>query len=212
MTMDCSLIADAFGALSTLDLTSLVAPLAQSDVGPGADQDDGISGQQLVTVVSALAVMILPFVVGRFFAKKLKMPNEATRFGFVLLAITASIVVLSLKRPGLGVDLRGGTILVYEIDPQKQAASGEDGGSRITSRSFVQPLTDRINPSGTQEIVIRPYGDTQIEIIVPEVDQREVDRIKQLVEEAGILRFAILANQADHQPIIDRAIEQAQSD
>ena len=70
---------------------------------------------------------------------------------------------------------------------------------RIKSEDLIEPLTRRINPSGTQEIVIRPYGDSQIEIIVPEVDQREVDRIKRLVEEAGILRFAILANQRDHQ-------------
>ncbi|MEM6980085.1 MAG: protein translocase subunit SecD, partial [Planctomycetota bacterium] len=62
-----------------------------------------------------------------------------------------------------------------------------------------------------QEIVIRPYGEEQIEIIVPEVDQREVDRIKKLVEEAGQLRFAIVANQADHQTIISTAIEQADS-
>ncbi len=57
--------------------------------------------------------------------------------------------------------------------------------------------------------MIRPYGESQIEIIVPEVDQREVDRIKRKVEEAGILRFAIVANQADHQPEINLAVDQA---
>ena len=120
-------------------------------------------------------------------------------------------VVLWNKRPGLGVDLRGGTILVYEIDPSKNHQVDGESGPRIVSEDLIEPLIRRINPSGTQEIVIRPYGESQIEIIVPEVDQREVDRIKELVEEAGILRFAIVANRSDHQRIIDLAIEQSQS-
>ncbi|MEM9643766.1 MAG: protein translocase subunit SecD, partial [Planctomycetota bacterium] len=81
----------------------------------------------------------------------------------------------------------------------------------ISSRNLVEPLTQRINPSGTQEIVIRPYGETEIEIIVPAVDQREVDRIKGKIEEAGILRFAIVANQSDHQGVIEQALLQAES-
>ena len=96
--------------------------------------------------------------------------------------------------------------------PTKSAKSEAEGGSNITSEDLVEPLTRRINPSGTQEIQIRPYGQSQIEIIVPEVQQQEVDRIKGLVEEAGILRFAILANQVDHQPYINFAIEQAESE
>lgn len=205
--MDCSYFADA---LATLDGSHLFAFLAQA-VEAAPEADEGISAQQWLILLATLAVMVLPFVVGRYVARALRVPGDATRFGFVLLAVVAAVVVLSVSRPKLGVDLRGGTILVYEIDPEKRATSIADGGSAITSRSFVQPLTDRINPSGTQEIVIRPYGETQIEIIVPEVDQREVDRIKTLVEEAGILRFAILANQADHQGIIDQAIEQSRS-
>ena len=57
------------------------------------------------------------------------MPNYGTRFGWILLAVIASVVVLMNKLPGLGVDLRGGTILVYEIDPSKNRKSGEDSGS-----------------------------------------------------------------------------------
>lgn len=178
-----------------------------------AAAEKGISWEQYGAVAIALAVLILPFVVGNFLARSIKMPNYGTRFGWILLAILASSVVLAKSRPGLGVDLRGGTILVYEMDPSKIDAggAGEGGVPNITSEDLIEPLGRRINPSGTQEIVIRPYGDSQIEIIVPEVDQREVDRIKKLVEEAGILRFAILANQSDHQAQINLALEQASS-
>ncbi|TWU60428.1 bifunctional preprotein translocase subunit SecD/SecF [Rubripirellula tenax] len=173
--------------------------------------ETGISWDQYIAVAVALAVIVLPFVVGNFLAKSLKMPSYGTRFGWILLAIAASGVVLAKSRPGLGVDLRGGTILVYEMDPSKLGKGGDEGMGQVTSEDLLEPLSRRINPSGTQEIVIRPYGEKQIEIIVPEVDQREVDRIKGLVEEAGILRFAILANQSDHSPQINLAIEQASS-
>ena len=59
---------------------------------------------------------------------------------------------------------------------------------------LVQALTNRINPSGTKEIVIRPYGERQVEIIIPEVDPIEVDHIKRLISTAGSLEFRIVAN------------------
>ncbi len=199
---------------SATDTAAAVTDLANAqaaEAGAAGAVDDGISWGQYIAVAIALAVMILPFVVGNFLAKSIKMPTYGTRFGWILLAITASGVVLANNRPGLGVDLRGGTILVYEMDPGKLGTADAEGMQKISSEDLVEPLTRRINPSGTQEIVIRPYGESQIEIIVPEVDQREVDRIKGLVEEAGILRFAIVANQSDHQPQIDLAVDQASS-
>ncbi len=211
--MDCSFLTNSI--LPSMLFDGL--HLAQAQTGAGT-VSRGISLEQYIAVGIALAVLILPFVIGNFLAKTVKMPNYGTRFGWILLAVIASVVVLSIPKqdgshgPGLGVDLRGGTILVYEIDPSKLISAEAEGGQRIKSEDLIEPLTRRINPSGTQEIVIRPYGDTQIEIIVPEVDQREVDRIKGLVEEAGILRFAIVANQSDHQPFINMAIEQAGSE
>ena len=197
--MDCSLL---------MNMTTYL--LAQAQTGAGT-VGRGISGQQYLAVAVAMAVLILPFVAGNFLARMFKMPNYGTRFGWILLAVTASVAVLLNSLPKLGVDLKGGTILVYEIDADKVGESQAEGGSSITSEDLVEPLTRRINPSGTQEIQIRPYGQSQIEIIVPDVQQQEVERIKGLVEEAGILRFAILANQVDHQPYINFAIEQAES-
>ncbi|WP_236622227.1 protein translocase subunit SecD [Novipirellula maiorica] len=200
-------------------------PLAQADE-LAEPIKEGISIDQYIWLAAALAVLIVPFILGGWLAKFLKMPNYSTRLGLVLLAIIASSTVLINKRPSRGVDLQGGTILVYEIDQSKNIGEDKATGQRITSEDLVEPLSRRINPSGTKEIVIRPYGESQIEIIVPakssgeadggessgvgEVD--ELDRIKRRVEEAGILRFAILANRNDHQRIIDLAIEQSESD
>ncbi|OYP34688.1 protein translocase subunit SecD [Rhodopirellula sp. MGV] len=183
--------------------------LAQSLIAQ-AEQQQGVSWQQLLWLAGAFAVIIVPFFVGGFFAKALKLPSHSVRIGFVLLAVTASIAVLVNRLPGLGVDLRGGTILVYEIDPSKSNPEA-DGASKVKSQDLVGPLTKRINPAGTREIVIRPYGDSQIEIIIPEVDQREVATIEEVLQQAGILRFAIVANRIDHQRLIDMATEQASS-
>jgi len=205
--MDCSF---TDGLLMFAQATQDAASDVAANAAVAATGED--TAGPWIAVAIAAAVLILPFVLGSYLAKALKMPQLGTRLGFICLAVIASLVVLFNKLPGLGVDLRGGTILVYEIDPSMNVEKQESGGQAIKSESLVEPLTNRINPSGTQEIVIRPYGESQIEIIVPEVDQREVDRIKQLIEEAGILRFAIVANQADHQDIIDLARANAESD
>jgi SecD/SecF fusion protein len=194
--------------------------LAQAAGAASARAAEAVSGQTAATggfnfakaifILGAFAVIVLPFIIGPILARKLKMPAHSTSISFILLSIIASTAILAKALPKLGVDLRGGTILVYEMDPTKLGS--EQGNSRVLSENLVEPLTNRINPAGTQEIVIRPYGESQIEVIVPEVDQTEVDRIKRVIEEAGILRFAIVANRADHQSLIGQAAAIAESD
>ena len=200
--MDCLNLPLAQAAFSLLAQVSSESP---------AVVNQGISTEQYIAIAISAAVLILPFVVAGPIARSLKMPDYATRIGFILLAVVASATVLTFGKIGLGVDLRGGTILVYEIDPTKgiAATDGVESETRVASSQLIPSLIKRINPSGTQEIVIRPYGENQIEIIIPEVDQLEVDRIKRIIEQAGILRFAILANGRDHQRLIEIARTQA---
>ena len=63
---------------------------------------------------------------------------------------------------------------------------------------MLQRLNERINPAGTKEIVVRRYGDWQVEIIIPDVDTNEVERIKKLISTAGLLEFRIVANSVQH--------------
>ena len=204
--MDCSII-------SQIANTPLFSALLFAAEEAAGEAEKGISWEQYGVVLLALAVIILPFVVGGFLAKQLKMPTHATRIGFILLAVIGSAAVLINKRPGRGVDLRGGTILVYEIDPSKNKERNDENGNvqQIKSEDLVEPLINRVNPSGTREIVIRPYGTTQIEVIVPEVDQREVAEIKKQIADTGVLQFAIVANRMDHQRQLDLATERSQS-
>ncbi|QDV68177.1 bifunctional preprotein translocase subunit SecD/SecF [Rosistilla carotiformis] len=178
-----------------LDLNVIETLLAQAEPGK--------LGTQIGIIAIMLAVLIVPFLVGAFLAKSFRMPNYGTRIGVVLFAMTAAAATITFGQLKYGVDLKGGTILVYEIDPTAGGGESEDPSSRVTAEELVGALTERINPSGTQEIVIRPYGDRQIEIIVPNVEESGVNEIKDKVQTAGMLRFAIVANERDHLGLIE---------
>src|SRR5204863_1194076 len=60
----------------------------------------------------------------------------------------------------LGVDLVGGTILVYEIDPDKKPES-------YSKDQLISALKRRLDPADLYNITIRPLSDTRVEIILP---------------------------------------------
>ncbi|VTS00407.1 protein translocase subunit SecD [Tuwongella immobilis] len=116
----------------------------------------------------------------------------------------------------LGVDLVGGTILVYEVDAermQQQNASATDGArSNFEINELVDSLKRRIDPVSQKNITIRPVGDTRVEIILPygagtdpskkATTSSDVQAVQDLISQAGRMEFRILANQNDDQPII----------
>ncbi len=180
---------------------------------------DGVYKFAYIIGVMAL-VIVMPFVLGSVIVRSLRMRSYEFKIGLIIASLTLAFFVLYRAwdwqqgrfRIPLGVDLKGGVILIYEIDTSVASAAGaknsQDENADINMGDLVQALTNRINPSGTKEIVIRPYGDRQVEIIIPEVDAQEVDQIKKQIETAGSLEFRIVANRRDHQDIIAAAEEQ----
>lgn len=75
----------------------------------------------------------------------------------------------------------------------------------INADELVQQLRRRINPGGVKEIVVRPYGPKQVEIIIPEVDAAEVEFIKRRIEKTGQLEFFIVATPRDDELMIEKA-------
>ncbi len=234
--------------------------------------------------VVAFAVVILPFVAGNYLSKAWRMPEHAWRFGMVLFAVTAGLVVCTLgwQNLRLGIDLSGGVILVYELEDQqnKDLNIGNDAdrirrrlqsnidrnieveliknqifirlpnadgdlaaqaqkavsdlppsdltlslattttrdGQKVlvydASRAaegapqmdkLVGALNKRINPGGQKEVVVRRFGDRQVEIIIPKVAKTEIDLIKQKISTSGVLEFRIVANSVDHAELIEMA-------
>ena len=163
----------------------------------------------------ALAVTALPFFLGSVFCRNIRMPEYGWKVGLILCALAIGGLVSGLaltNQAGLevkrGIDLSGGVILIYQIDKERsQETKSNDGEesknddieeSYIDMQGLVAALARRINPSGVKEIVIRPYGEDQIEIIIPEVDEAEVETIKKQISQAGFLEFRIMADPNKH--------------
>ncbi len=99
----------------------------------------------------------------------------------------------------LGIDLSGGTILVYEVV--------SDNTNRVVNmEDLISALKKRADPEGVKEISIRNVGDKQIEIILPQASNEEVEDIKKMLTDQGSLEFRILANHKHDADAIQRAL------
>lgn len=152
-----------------------------------------------IVLLIALATAVLPFVVGSFAARALKMPDYGWKIGVLLLSLAASvaIIVLGGGRPNLGVDLSGGVIMVYEVLPSQDPDAGP-----VDMDKLITAIGRRVNPGGVKEVSVRRYGESAIEIIIPEADADELERIERKISRAGTLEFRILANTTDHPDVI----------
>ncbi len=109
-----------------------------------------------------------------------------------------------------GIDLAGGTILVYEVDRErmddKSQARGE-GKRELTGddiKQLAEKLKKRIDPTDLKNVVVRPIGNSRVEIILPfagstggnkeAANEEFVQEVRNQVKQTGVLEFRILAN------------------
>ena len=222
-----------------------------------------------------LGVFILPTLLAWLVAKSLRLPDIWGRLATVLVALAAGGAICWLGwPPRLGIDLKGGLILVYEVAAGKQGQmrvddcvagierimlAEEGAGATLERRpggklrirldtadtaareafvaelkqaqfdqvvvnevsrepgpdalvldyeivpqsvaipmdKLVAAVSRRVNPGGQKEVTVRQFGLDQIEVILPEVEQSEVEQIKKIISSAGVLEFRMLANRAD---------------
>ncbi|MCE5339676.1 MAG: protein translocase subunit SecD [Planctomycetaceae bacterium] len=95
------------------------------------------------------------------------MDKNVVRFGFLAVLILTIFAAVNLWPPDEklkpGLDLAGGTSLIYEIDTTGLAGSETDN----LAQKLAPILMKRIDPGNVQNIIMRPQGDTRIEIQVP---------------------------------------------
>ena len=205
-----------------MDIASLTTPLlaqAAAAVGPAAAAVPAAATQPWwregwFLWVLTLLVVAVPTFIAWLLAKQLRASDMWGRMAAVLVALTAGCAITALGwPPRLGIDLKGGVILVYEIDSSKkladQKAEQKDGApaeaAPIDMDKLVAAVSRRVNPGGQKEVTVRRFGLDQIEVIVPDVDQAEVDLIKRIVSSAGVLEFRITANPEDprHKRVVE---------
>ncbi len=233
----------------------------------------------------ALAVVAGATLLAWLIAKALRVPDMWGRIAAVLIALAGGATICGLGwPPRLGIDLKGGLILVYEVAAGRQAQTRVDdavagierilasqdgesatlerkGAGRVNVRlagkdaaareaflaamkeatfdrvsvkeasrtdgtdalevsydlapqsapvpmdKLVAAVSRRVNPGGQKEVTVRQFGLDQIEVILPEVEQSEVEQIKKIISSAGVLEFRIVANRADprHRTAITQA-------
>lgn len=166
-----------------------------------------------------LVVVVGSFALAAAIASSLKVREYQTKLSIIFLSLfAAAAVIWSGWPPKLGIDLKGGVYLVYETGEKAQesladAATDLQKGNSNTSAGLsseemdklISAISRRINPGGVKEVVIRPFGQNQIEIVIPEVDESEIERYKEKITSAGTLEFRILANTNDHRELIEDA-------
>lgn len=126
------------------------------------------------------------------------MPRRNTQVFLVVLIIfiLATLVVIPvdsgiLGRLGirLGLDLQGGTHIVYQVD----LSSVEPGEEASTIAGVVAVLSNRINPMGVTEPVIQKKGNDRIIVELPGRDI--TDKEKERLSRVAILEFGELAGE-----------------
>jgi len=103
------------------------------------------------------------------------------------------------KKLKLGIDLSGGTILVYEV-------MADAGSSNFNMDELIAALKQRADPQGVKETPIRKIGSNRLEIILPKASPEEVEEVKKMLTDVGSLEFRILANRKHDSEAIARAM------
>lgn len=170
-----------------------------------------LSGWVMFLIVAC--AFIVPLVLGNVIARALKVKELGGRLGLVLLAISISLtpyLTQSIRGESfwdlfrVGIDLAGGTNLVYEVDSQAAKAAEKD----ITDSAMdqlVRAVGRRVNPSGTEDVTIRRIGGDRVEIIIPGADPDDVNATKRQITRLGSLEFCIVASPVVHSDLIARA-------
>ena len=104
------------------------------------------------------------------------------------------------ERLKTGIDLSGGTILVYEVNKAGTAAGS------VNLEELITALKRRINPEGVLDIPIRKIGNNRIEVILPKATAEEVEEVKRKMTNVGSLAFRILANHKHDAAVKERAL------
>jgi SecD/SecF fusion protein len=126
----------------------------------------------------------------------------ATRFGLIWTTVFAGLLAMTPPKDKLklGVDLKGGTILVYQV-------SKDNVDQSFKLDDLVLALKHRIDPQGVREMPIRKIGGNRIEIILAEAGTEDVEEVKRSIIDVGALEFRILAtHKNDPAADIERAL------
>jgi len=101
----------------------------------------------------------------------------------------------------LGLDLRGGTELVYRI----VSPEGDAGSSLANAQEAVSVIRMRIDGSGLKEPRVQPTGQNRILVQIPGFDASDVARVKSIITRIGRLEFRVVADADRNAAVLEEA-------
>ncbi len=101
-----------------------------------------------------------------------------------------------------GLDVAGGTELVYELVPDEDDEEADVDVGRV-----IDILRNRIDPQNIKEYIIQPAGANRILIQVPEATRAEVAALKERITRMGRLEFRIGLPHDEYPEKYERAAE-----
>jgi SecD/SecF fusion protein len=117
-----------------------------------------------------------------------------------LVGLAVGIIVV-LRAYAMWGPKRPQTVLVYQVHPRDHQA-----GQKVDMGKVISAIRRRVDPAGTKEILIRPCGPEQIEVVVVGTDEQEAREVKALIESPGTLEFRIVADKRHDERLIHRAL------
>jgi SecD/SecF fusion protein len=114
----------------------------------------------------------------------------ASRLIWIVLALALAIFGITTKPLVLGLDLKGGVTMRYELEPPDGYTGSEDLGTMIDAT--VATLRERINYSGIRESAISRQGEREIVVELPGSSTDEALTIESVLSRVGRLEFRIV--------------------
>ncbi|MDA7978369.1 MAG: protein translocase subunit SecD [Pirellulales bacterium] len=170
---------------------NLLLPLAQANESESLGAGINVYWKLLITVGCVVAA----YLAGRLISRSARLPDYGWKISLITFTLVTGVVIVVLGwPPKFGIDLDGGVNLVYEVDPTIVGTEGQN----VDMEQLIAAVRLRVDPTGTKQILIRPYGQgNSVEIIVPRVSQAEVEELKRQIVDLGTLEFRITANERD---------------
>ncbi len=131
-----------------------------------------------------VAMLVVPYMVGEAIARSIRMADYGWKLGIILVALVGGITLNSLYRPRLGIDLKGGVKLIYEVDQSKLQSAN------------VSALTTQVNKAiadaqvyGDEKATIATGDNNTLEIRLPSDDATKAAKAKAAIDNVDLKRL-----------------------
>lgn len=122
--------------------------------------------------------------------------NARRQIILIALLVSGAILLLAFGETNLGLDLRGGTQLVYEVDFEAAQKSGDiaaDADPARVLQETVDIVYKRLDPTGVLDASVARRGSNGFIVELPGMAEAEALAVQQRIETLGRLEMRVLA-------------------